>query len=574
MDPFTISAVLGATAIGLSAMVNAAVNWRNTNKSQQLQQELEEQRQQTQLKLAYVQLQTQQRLEAERQDFQTELQANQQAFQERMAFLGFSQQLTLEKARQEFQWRLSELQHERQVELTQFIKSVDVAIHQENLEFQRWCFAQEKALQQELAGYNRATQMALAAYQRETILKAAEAQRLFDNWPLRIVPAQILSAHQTLPVAPLRVVVAPPVVEFDRHSSDDHQKSFPKIGKRVAEALRQMCNQHYPLGGNQRPVELLDGAWDSSRYFGGASILSLYSMLQSEPVLVLQSDVDGEYLNFRIAYWGPGQTPHHYETILHQFPFQEVIYESAKTRTIAWQQLRQELLADGVGNTLEEIDKEYGGIRAENLKLLQKEEQLKRADVKIRYKFEAEDVDKLSALLAIYHCVVTGVMADMHFLVHQNVLPAISDWLPTISLQQSSLTDLPLQNWILTNYFSMFDALTQERSYTVPDLALQLASNISRLPDKSWAERYVNYSVNRLLNLRGIIKPNLVSDVDKMYPVLSQNDDEYFDKLAACLKKLNDDQSRLARELLDTWYRLIILGKIGSNKQIGDRLFL
>ncbi|MEZ4714024.1 MAG: hypothetical protein R3A44_42970 [Caldilineaceae bacterium] len=364
MDPITIGAAISATSIGLGSMVNAALNWRNNNKSHQLQRGLEEQRQQTQLKLAYVQLQAQALLEEKRQNIQADLQANQQAFQERMAYLGFSQQITLEKARQEFQMRLSDLQHERQLEITQFVKSVDMTINQENLAFQRWRFVQEKALQQELAEYNRSTQLAIASYQRETALKAAEANKLFENWPLRIVPAQILNAYQGLPIAPLRIIIAPPVVEFDRYSNTDHQKSFPKIERRVAEALRQMLNQHYPLDDQTRPVELLDGAWDSSRYQGGASILSLYSMLQSEPVLVLQSEVDGEYLNFRVAYWGAGQTPHRYETILSQFPFQEIIYESAKARARAWQQLREDLLVEGLGDTLEVIDKEYGGVRA------------------------------------------------------------------------------------------------------------------------------------------------------------------------------------------------------------------
>jgi hypothetical protein len=98
----------------------------------------------------------------------------------------------------DFQAQQAELNHQRQKELQEYIQSVNLAIHQGNLEFQRWRFEQEKSLQTELAQYNRETQLFIAEYQRETAIKVAhnqaEVQKIFANWPLTLPPAQILES--------------------------------------------------------------------------------------------------------------------------------------------------------------------------------------------------------------------------------------------------------------------------------------------------------------------------------------------------------------------------------------------
>ena len=79
---------------------------------------------------------------------------------------------------------------------------------------------------------------------------------------------------------------------------------------------------------------MLDGAWDSKLYHGGSSIKALFSMLQSEPILILESEIDGDYLNFRLGYWGLGQENYSYAPVVTRLPFREIIYESAKTRKL------------------------------------------------------------------------------------------------------------------------------------------------------------------------------------------------------------------------------------------------
>ncbi|HBL12488.1 MAG TPA: hypothetical protein DD379_14000 [Cyanobacteria bacterium UBA11162] len=87
---------------------------------------------------------------------------------------------------------------------------------------------QEMILQRDLAAYNRQTQFALATYQRETAFLLPQVHKIFENWPLTLVPAQILDSHHSNRVVPLRVVISPPEVDFDRFERAPNQH-FPKI---------------------------------------------------------------------------------------------------------------------------------------------------------------------------------------------------------------------------------------------------------------------------------------------------------------------------------------------------------
>ena len=88
---------------------------------------------------------------------------------------------------------LTERQISQQREIARLKSEIDVAIHQNTLEHQRQQFEKQKELQKELAAYNRETQISLAVYQRETTLQLPEVNKLFENWPLRIVPSTILN---------------------------------------------------------------------------------------------------------------------------------------------------------------------------------------------------------------------------------------------------------------------------------------------------------------------------------------------------------------------------------------------
>lgn len=562
---------------------------RNTDKSTKTSKEialhqsdtqktLEIQRQQTQLKLAYLNIEAQAQLEKRRQEFQSDsqekqhqlqrdlthlnieaqaqlakrrqdfelgLQERQHQFQERMEYLRFGQQVTLEKARQEFQVRLNALQFEQQKEIQTFVQNVQLAINQKNLDFQRWRFEQEAILQQQLAEYNRQTQLTVARYQRETALKLPEANKLFENWPLRIVPAQILNSHHDESVIPLRIIISPPVVDFDKFEHTEKQ-TFPKIEKRLAEGLRQLLNQHYPLQSTVRPTELLDGAWDSGRFHGGASIKGLFSLLQSEPTLVLESEVDGDYLNFRLAYWGVGQTTYQYDSLISKLPYRDILFASAKQRAQQWRiEVRDKLVAKGM--SLKDINERYdhtqshGAYNATNLAIFEEEEEFAQLGISVSrpYRSEPKDWDALCQILEIYHCVVTGVMADLHHLIHNHTALLLPSLLPQLLKNWTLLSNDSLIRWVVTSYQSVFNLLMTERGYQVPELTLQLAEGLVKWGDKHWAWDLVKDSLTIHLQQHGINPPDKTANIEDfltaLKPTLSVANRSYVKRIGDCL---------------------------------------
>lgn len=547
--------------------------------------EIADRQQQTQLKLAALNIAYQTEMERRRQDFQWNLEdrregfqigleTSRQQFQERMEHLRFGQQVTLEQARQAFQLKLNSLQHQQQLEIQEFIQSVNWAINAKNLDFQKWRTEQEMILQKDLATYNRQTQFAIAAYQRETAFLLPQVHKIFENWPLTLVPAQILNSHHSHGIVPLRVLISPPEVDFDRFDRSPNQQ-FPKIEKRLAEGLGQFLSANYPLNSVTRPTELLDGAWESKRFRGGASIKSLFGMLKSEPILILESDVDGDYLNFRIAYWDGGSETYSYERIISRLPYRDILYESAKSRALKWKrEVRDKLLEKG--KSLEEINQKYGGDNAINLAILEEDDEFKGDGIEIprHYKVNSEDWDYLCQVLVACHCLVTGWIADAHYLINYDVNPLLPELLATLINDKSALPVKEVVQSVISGYQEVFNAIKIEQPHQVPQLYLELARGLTHLQDKSWAKNEVINSIKSfLVEMRGLAQLEVIGDLEVMKSVLAIGDDEYFEKLNQCLALLGTENCVVeADTLLNTWRKLKIRGDIKVDKQ-GPTLF-
>ncbi|NEQ41110.1 MAG: hypothetical protein F6K40_34845 [Okeania sp. SIO3I5] len=458
--------------------------------------------QQTQLKLAALNIAYQKELEDKKQDFQIGLEKSRQHFQERMEYLKFGQEFTLEQARETFQLKLNSLQYQQKLEIQEFIQSVNSAIAQKNLDFQKWRNEQEIILQKELATYNRQTQFAIAAYQRETTFLLPQVHKIFENWPLTLVPAQILDSHHGDGYVPMRVLISPPEVDFDKFEQASNQ-DFPKIEKRLAEGLGQFLSSNYPLNGAIRPTELLDGAWEESKRFGGgASIKSLFGMLKSEPMLILESDVDGNYMNLRVAYWGVGTEKYYYERIISRLPFRDILYESAKNRALKWKaEVRDKLLADGM--SIEEVNQKYGEDNAINLAILEEDEEFQRDGINIprNYRVNPQDWDYLCQILVSCHCLITGWIVDAHFLINYDVNPLLPELLPNLLVDESALPLKEVVKSVVSGYQELFKAIAIEQPYSIPELALKLAKGLTNLSDKSFANEMIDYSLQARLDL-------------------------------------------------------------------------
>ncbi len=399
-------------------------------------------------------------------------------------------------------------------------------------------FEPEKTQEHKLAVYYRQMQLNIATQERTTGLHLPELQKLFESWPLRLYPSQILAPDTNNHPKPLKIFLAPPQVEFDKFAHP--QAEYLDIELMLAEGLRNFISQHYSLQNPVRPTEFLPGAWDSKRFHSESSIKALFAMLRTEPILILESEIDGDYLNFRIAYWGLGQDNYYYKTIS-RLPYKQIIDQSAKNRAIEWRKVRNKLIS--LGENLEEIN-HLGGDNVVNLATLEKAEKWQSQGIDIsqlslEYQVSRRDFQQLCQVLITCHCLVASWIADAYHLVYSDVSPLLPDLLP--NLLESDL-DLPSLQAIIAGYKQLYQGLEGDRLDWIPGLALQLAHSLSHLSDRSLAQEQVDYSINTWLQLRQVSPKQWSKPLQAMGKAVKLEDEEYVQNLKEYFAAVGDSQ--------------------------------
>ncbi len=440
--------------------------------------------------------------------------------------------------------RLHRLKQQQAIETQKFNPNVRRAVPQGNLDFQIWGFEQEKSLQQQLAAYDRETQLKLASSQRETALQLPEIHKILNNWPLRLFPSQLLGSYKNNPLIPLKIFLSPPKVQSA--GLGEVAQAIPEIEQSLAQNLGEFLSHNYPLSSQERPTEFLAGAWENKRFHREASIKALFEMLKSEPTLILESEFVGDYLNFRIAYWGLGQKTYSYKTIISRLDYRKIVYTSAKSRALKWKETANRLLA--CGESLEDVNR-LGGDNAFNLKVLEKEDKWKQqgidtSELVLDYKVNTKDFEALSQLLITCHCLVAGWVADAHHLLHHDIAPLLPGLLPSLLEKASDqqLVQEVMQTTIL-GYQDIFKALEIERPLWVPELALKLAQSLACLPEKSWAKEQVDYSLKAWLKQHQVPQLEGSNSLEGMQPALTIEDQKYFENLKDCFATLGDEKA-------------------------------
>jgi len=461
-------------------------------------------------------------------------------------------QVWISKINQETQLKLADKNREKDLKLADKNGEMQLKLERLRNELREASdskqFERQKELQLELAEFNRETQLKLAAQQRETTLALPEVNKLFEHWPLRIVPSLILKPHISNNRPPLKVIIAPPEINFDKFGN-----ATPgyKMENTLAQGLRQFLDKNYSHHSPIRPVEFLDGAWDSNKYHGGSSIKVLFEMLKSEPLLILESEIEGDYLNFRVAYWGYGDTQYKYATALARLPYTNIIYDSAKARAIKWKPDRDKLIQMGKNPKLiNELD-------THNLEILEEEEQLKSfgidtSDLPRRYRTNNKDFDAFYQFLITVHALFSGLTIDFHYLIHYDVTPLLPELLSDLVV-----TDKQIIGTIVSNYQEVYHSLENDLSAWIPELFLDLANSLIYLPDKSWAREQLNSSVRYWLSLRGVntYSNDLLDLLEATRSFLKLQDREYLEKLKQCLTKLGDTQG--VKKITDLWLNTV-----------------
>jgi hypothetical protein len=478
-----------------------------------------------------------------------------------------------QKDDQEFELQLAQLNHEYARKLEEFRQNVNWEINQRNLDFQKWRFEEEKQLQLQILALRQNFDQQLAIFQRETALQSIETKKRSDNSPIWLVASDILHSHTRDGITPLRIFIAPPELDYDRFSNQN--QSF-RLEAHLSEELRKFLDKNYSFNNEIRPTQLLDGAWASKRFRGGASIHALYTELKSVPILVLESEVDGDYINFRFAYWGLMQSQYIYKTVISRLPFKEILYEFAKSRALKWRETRNQLIKQGMKpDEVDNVEKES----AFNLQLLEQEEKLKAGGIDTRelsiyhdYKINKNDFEALCQLLVICHCLITGFVADIYFLTDStNIPPLLPQLIPDLlnNIPDSRLTE-EIIHMVVSGYQSFYEILQAKVPNLIPDLMLQLVQSLTQLPNKSFAKEQMEVVTKLWLKLRGINTLEDIANFESIKLKLDlKNDVKFMNILHQCRTSIEVREKLTYTDyLLAAWFTLINEEKEKMNRLV------
>ncbi len=410
-----------------------------------------------------------------------------------------------------------------------------------NQQQQPW--EQDKSLQQHFfAQQQQNLWQMVATAQPTTLRQLPEIHKNLEHWPLRLLPAQLQTASAADVPLPLRIFLIPPKVPFQGFEGIGLETQ--EIEQKLAQGLREFLSQNYSSHSQVRPTEFLGGAWQSRNFHGEASIKMLFEKLKEQPTLILESEIEGDYLNLRIAYWDLGQEKYCYETIL-RLSYRELLCESVIARALKWKDTRERLLA--LGKNLEEIER-LGGKNALNLAIWLEAEQLQAAGIDIKelafeYQIDRKDWETLCQFVTICHCLVTGWVADFYYLVNYDLPPHLPQIIPQLTKQELSEPQSRQAVGSVTGaiYQSVFSALAHQRADGLHLLALKLAQSLVHLPDKFLASKQLYNSFQIWLKQHQLFPIEGRENLDNIELTLTVKDREYLETLKTCLSELRDE---------------------------------
>jgi|GEM_PF-4285027 len=401
-------------------------------------------------------------------------------------------------------------------------------------------FEWEKRRQLEQEEEKRRAQRQQATDRLHDIVKSREVTLLFETWPLELAPSDYLRQAGPQPeLKPLKVIVAPPA-------------NMAGLAPRLEEGLRGFMSMHYPLHGRQRPVEFLGGAWRATKLRSEASIKVLFNLLESEPTLVLESEIIGHDLSFRIGYWGLAQPGYCYIPV-QTIHYQDMAAEEARQRAARWRELRAQLRAHGEG---EDFIAKCGDGDAANLTVLEEEERLQTAgidtnalNVAQRYKIDLGHHTRVSEALVACHCVVAACIADAYHLLHHDTPPRLPTLLPELVAALPGHQLEPLLGDIVRSFRGVYSAIAVDRPAWEPELLLDLADHLLELPDKALAREQVEDALRAWLRLRDVSTAAPSQQLQAVAPLVGPSDREFLGRVRQVLVALGDEQGTQA---LDT----------------------
>ena len=400
---------------------------------------------------------------------------------------------------------------------------------------------EERLLQGHLISSHLAINSQLASQAQEKTGQISEIQKTLDHWPLRLLPTQLIRDSHAGDVIPLRILMRLPQGTLAKFESRDWETE--EIERAVAQTLREFLEAHYPLQDPVKPTEFLGGAWNSEDFHGESSLNIIFSRLKSVPTLIIESAFEGDYLNFRLAYWGRQPKNYYYKTLL-KLPYKEFLANSAKVRALKWKTVRDQLLL--LGKTPAEINR-LGGNDAINLAIAEEVATLQSLGINshaltLSYQLHQKDFEALCQFVGVCHCLVAGWMSELHYGISDPAALNFSNWLPQLTQAIANPKDCHtlLEN-LVKIYQVMGQGLTSEAPRAFPETTLKLAQSLISLADQSLAREQVRYSLQSWLNLHQLHQLDELENLETMASTLTGGDLNYLATLKTCFLALGGE---------------------------------
>ncbi|MBR8827457.1 MAG: WD40 repeat domain-containing protein [Gomphosphaeria aponina SAG 52.96 = DSM 107014] len=448
----------------------------------------------------------------------------------------------------------------------QFIKALEIFIQEvkvnqsKNQDFPHWCLAQKKSLQLELLALRHSLQQELIAQEVKKSLELVTGQQKLQKSPMWLIVANLLKEHKNNKKNTLQVFLAFPSLSLECfNSSTKVSETLPQLEKSLAEAMGKFCHKYTNAG---RKINFFSGVWVTKYLQVEANIQALFTILKTEPTLVLESEIDGEYLNFRLSFWDGYSANYLTETVLSRLGYKNILNNNAKSRALAWLKTRNQLIA--AGEKAATVDRLYGGENLQNLMTLNREVKLKKRGINVKelafnYLINQQDVKVLGEIITVSHCLLTGLVADKYFLCENNITPLFPRLIPEL------LAKLPdkagkneLLNLVGLYYHELEQSLAATRQYILPELNLELAAQLAHWYNKNWAKKQLIKAIKSWLQQRQLSPQNTWKALlDATEAALREEDGAYLEKLNHCLAAVGETrrlkiQSRVKQELAET----------------------
>lgn len=491
-----------------------------------------------------------------------------------------------QRENQEFQRELAELNHERAKEIEAFRAQVNFAINQKNLDFQKWRFEQEKKIQYDILQLQQDFQRDLTQIQHQNALIQMRERLREDKSPIANLASDLLENSFAHGIMPLKVLLAPPSLDYDPSSGKPYQASYEGF---LSKEIEQFLHQGY-LNSKQYPVQLLDKAWESNKRGGGSALQALHAQLKSIPILVLESEIPLGELNFRAGYWSGGDVSYTQATILSGQSVADLLNNSAKKRALEWEITRQKLQALGKD---EAYIKNMGGVNEENLQIhnreLAEKEELEKHGIDTsnlpigkEYKITDQDYKSFYEYLAVWHCLVIGLYADILFLGNSwENTPLLPSLIPYLLEKYKNHSFLTSEFWpmgistVVKAYGQFYDTLKSDAPSCLPEIRMKLALSLANLPseyqylaleqgNKAFSDwlRANNAPSDKVFDLDND------ADCQLLKRIVYQEDKPFLESLKLLLEKVKDadgidgSQSAGINSLLAGWQLLNRFGNI------------